>query len=128
MSLQQTILASVDAAVVALGDLIQTAQHASFISSTHVPGADPSPVYEITDGRVALTTVDANDFPATSIEISDQSLMHIRPLARGKPGDFYLIGGRSFKVVKSLHTYAGDILALSQHLVRPEVTSEVQWA
>lgn len=128
MALKSTILSAIDAAVVALGDLVTDAKRAIVTSAVHVPGVDPSRQFQVSDAIVAITAVDVNDFPGTSIEVFDKSMMDIKPSVEANPGAFFKIGDRTFKVVKSKHTYAGDVLAISQHLIRPEKVEGVSWA
>jgi hypothetical protein len=127
MGLQATILSAVDTAIKALGDLVIDAQRAIVLPTPHVPGQSPARQFEVSDAIVAVTVVDVDDFPGTSIEVFDKSMMDIKPSVETNPGSFYYINGRTFKVVKSKHTYAGDVLAISQHLIRPEKVEGVAW-
>jgi len=125
--MQATVLSALKSAITTLGDLVLAGQRAAITPVTHVPGQPPSVNYVLTDALVVLLDVKSEDYPGTSIEIFDRTLLDLMPSTVSKVGDFYKIGSDIYKSVAAKRTDAGQACVLMQHLVRPDNAVGVVW-
>ena len=127
MSLVRMIEQAVDAAVIALGDTIISADRATISPGAHVPGSPPTRTAVFTKCNVAIVAMKVEDFPETQIESTDKSILDIRPSAPATNDDRYRIDGKYYRVMFAKNTFAGNKLVLQELVIRPSDDGGLTW-
>jgi hypothetical protein len=118
--LKAKILAAVEAARLAVGDLLFETVLVERGAAVHVPGSAPTYPETLTTVSVYEMAFDSKEIDGERVLASDRKWL-VFPVSSGnvpKPNDIFRSGAKEYRVVDNDKTMAGDVVALSTCQVR----------
>lgn len=113
--LKDKVLAAVENARVALGDLVFQATLVKRGAAVHVPGQTPTYPETLTSVSAYETVFESKEIDGERVLASDHKWL-VFPVPSGvvpNPNDVMRVGSREYRVVNNERTMAGDTVALS---------------